>query len=111
MEFVQQNTAQIALSALSSADNNDDKVYKSTTIPINNNRGEVYKNDRSQTGNHQGGNGENGVNKQPQFSNLPSRQPIDLQFKDVAYTVSMGFRKGMYGFVIQLALCKFVFHK
>lgn len=94
MEFVQQSThAQIALSVLSSADNGDDKVYKSTTVPINNNRGEVLKNDRPI--NNREGNGENGTHKQPQFFNLPSRVPIDLQFKDVAYTVNLGFRKGM----------------
>lgn len=97
MEFVQQSTrAQIALTAFSSADGNDDKVYKSTTVPINNNRGEVIKNDRPHSINNirENENGENGVHKRPQFSNLPSREPIDLQFKDVAYTVSMGFRKG-----------------
>lgn len=96
MEFLQQNTqSQIALAVLSSNDNNDDKVYKSTTVPINNNRGEVLKNDRSQSTNNRDGSGENGVHRQPQFSNLPSREPIDLQFKDVAYTVNLGFRKGM----------------
>lgn len=96
MEFVQQNSqAQIALTALSSsADRNDDKVYRTTTIPINNNRGESLKNDRSQSSHNWDGNGENGVRKLPQFSNLPSREPIDLQFKDVVYTVNMGFRKG-----------------
>lgn len=95
MEFVQQSArAQIALSVLSSADNRDEKVYKSTTVPINNNRGEVLKNDRSQSSNNREGNGENDIHKRPQFSNLPSREPIDLQFKDVAYTVNMGFRKG-----------------
>lgn len=94
MEFVQQSTqAQIALTVRS--DNSDDKVYKSTTVPINNNRGEVLKNDRSQSSNNRDGDGENGVHRQPQFSNLPSREPIDLQFKDVAYSVNMGFRKGM----------------
>lgn len=96
MEFVQQNSqAQIALAALSSSvDHNDDKVYRSTTMPINNNRGESLKNGRSQSIHNREGNGENGVQKPPQFSNLPSREPIDLQFKDVVYTVNLGFRKG-----------------
>lgn len=95
MEFVQQNSqAQIGLTALSSVDRSDEKVYRSTTIPINNNRGELLKNDRSQPNHNWDGNGENGVHRLPQFSNLPSREPIDLQFKDVVYTVNMGFRKG-----------------
>lgn len=95
MEFVQQNSqAQIGLTALSSVDRSDEKVYRSTTIPINNNRGELLKNDRSQPIHNWDGNGENGVHRLPQFSNLPSREPIDLQFKDVVYTVNMGFRKG-----------------
>lgn len=29
------------------------------------------------------------------FSNLPYRDPIDLQFKDITYTVNLGFNKGM----------------
>lgn len=96
MEFVQQNTrSQIALSVLSSADNNDDRVYRPTTVPINNNRCDVLKSDRSQSNNIREENGENGVHKRPQFSNLPSRDPIDLQFRDVAYTVNLGLRKGM----------------
>ncbi len=99
MEFVQQNTqAQIALTLLSSNDRNDDRVYRSTTVPINNNRSELPKNERSQPSTNPNGSGENGMNgvhRQPQFSNLPSRDPIDLQFKDVGYTVNLGFRKGM----------------
>lgn len=100
MEFVQQSArAQISLSVLSSVDSNDDKVYRPTTVPINNNRSEVLKSDLSQSNNVRDANGENGVDKRPQFSNLPSREPIDLQFKDVAYTVSLGFRKGMKLFI------------
>lgn len=100
MESLVNTQAQIALSVLSSVDNRDDKVYRSTTVPINNNRGELLKNDRSQSSNYRGDeNGENGVYKQPQFSNLPSREPIDLQFKDIVYTVNMGFRKGKNFFV------------
>lgn len=101
MEFVQQSArSQIALTVLSSADINDDKVYKPTTISINNNRGETFKNDRSQSSNNRDGMDENSVRRQPQFSNLPSREPVDLQFKDVAYTVSLGFGKGMTSFII-----------
>lgn len=29
------------------------------------------------------------------FTNLPYREPIDLQFKDITYTVKMGWNKGM----------------
>lgn len=28
------------------------------------------------------------------FQNLSYRDPIDLQFKDITYTVNLGFRKG-----------------
>lgn len=28
------------------------------------------------------------------FTNLPYREPIDLQFKDITYTVKMGWNKG-----------------
>lgn len=37
------------------------------------------------------GNG-NGVG----FTNLPYREPIDIQFKDITYTVDMGFNKGKH---------------
>lgn len=30
------------------------------------------------------------------FTNLPYREPIDIQFKDITYTVDLGFNKGMY---------------
>lgn len=32
------------------------------------------------------------------FSNLPYREPIDLQFKDVTYTINMGWTKGKFRF-------------
>lgn len=28
------------------------------------------------------------------FTNLPYREPIDIQFKDISYTVNLGFNKG-----------------
>lgn len=43
---------------------------------------------------------ENGFNLQMDnndnitFQNLSYREPVDLQFKDVTYTVNLGFRKG-----------------
>ncbi|XP_055683554.1 ATP-binding cassette sub-family G member 4 [Lutzomyia longipalpis] len=60
-------------------------VYKSTTIPYD-----------------KGPNGTAGQNESPpeeqslevkRFSNLPQREPVDIQFKDITYTVSVGFRK------------------
>lgn len=30
------------------------------------------------------------------FTNLPYREPIDIQFKDITYTVDLGFNKGTY---------------
>lgn len=29
------------------------------------------------------------------FLQLPEKQPINIEFKDITYTVSMGFRKGL----------------
>jgi hypothetical protein len=28
------------------------------------------------------------------FSRLPQREPVDMQFEDISYTASLGFRKG-----------------
>lgn len=104
MEPFLQNT-QIPLGVISSIDNIDDKVYRPTTVQINNNRGDPVKSDRSQSSNYHGDvNGKNNMHKPLQFSNLPSRDAIDLQFKDIAYTVSMGFRKGMYCFFFYFKL-------
>lgn len=40
-----------------------------------------------------GGGAENGFHY-PHISSLPPREPIDIQFKDVTYTVNLGYLKG-----------------
>lgn len=37
---------------------------------------------------------ENGNGNGVGFTNLPYREPIDIQFKDISYTVDLGFSKG-----------------
>lgn len=34
------------------------------------------------------------------FSNLPSREPIDMEFKNLSLTVKLGFRKGKLFYLI-----------
>ena len=96
MEFVQHETrSQIALATIQTA--NDDKpVYMSTTVPINNNINgngiRPHKDDSFEPNNSD----ENDYDYQfKNFTSLPSRQPLDIQFKDVSYTVDLGFYKGL----------------
>lgn len=42
----------------------------------------------------QNGGVENGGFLFPHISSLPPREPIDIQFKDVTYTVNLGYFKG-----------------
>ncbi|CAD7079301.1 unnamed protein product [Hermetia illucens] len=65
MEMIRNETvAEVALTTLS---HNDEKpVYNATTIPIT---------------------------PGTMLSTLPSREPVDIEFKELAYTVSEGFRK------------------
>lgn len=90
MEFIQQEArTHIALATLTAAA--DDKpVYNSTTVPILNNK-ELMNNGRLPLNN--GSSGSESF-KFSNFTNLPSREPVDLQFKDVSYTVNLGFHKG-----------------
>lgn len=41
------------------------------------------------------------------FNNLPPRDPVDIQFKDVSYYVKTGFRRGKFKelYCIVYALC------
>lgn len=35
-----------------------------------------------------------GTNSNTTFSRLPHKQPVDIQFNNITYTVNLGFRKG-----------------
>ncbi|XP_055710760.1 ATP-binding cassette sub-family G member 4 [Phlebotomus papatasi] len=67
-------------------------VYKSTTIPYDKGsdpNGTIQHSNN--TGNNQN---ENGIVELKSFSNLPVRDPVDIQFKDITYCVNVGFRQG-----------------
>lgn len=67
-------------------------VYKSTTIPYDKGsdpNGTIQHSNNS--GNNQN---ENGIVELKSFSNLPVRDPVDIQFKDITYCVNVGFRQG-----------------
>lgn len=87
MEVIQHE----AVTTLSSS-GQDAPVYNSTTIPMSNvtNGNGTYSSIPT-----------NEPSKRPEddyvlrpFSNLPAREPVDIQFKDVSYTVKVGFRQG-----------------
>lgn len=122
MEYIQQEPrTHIALASISS----DPKpVYMSTTIPVvNNNRGDVissFTNHNNQRHQHSNASAmttttittgtipkddssEASVTSDstytfPHFTSLPSREPLDIQFKDVSYTVNLGYFKGEFFF-------------
>lgn len=87
MEVIQHE----AVSTLSSSAQ-DAPVYNSTTIPMssiingNSNYTSIPTNEPSNRP-------EDDYVLKP-FSNLPAREPVDIQFKDVSYTVNVGFRQG-----------------
>lgn len=102
MEFMQQEArSHIALSTISSVDQRKG-VYQATTMPIG------TPDDPKETvlvngnGHHHipmsesdatAPSGENGFHF-PHISSLPPREPLDIQFKDVSYTVNLGYFKG-----------------
>lgn len=54
----------------------------------------------------------NGYEKQFAFSNglnMANRDPIDLQFKDITYTVKLGFNKGKFQFTFNFIYLRFFF--
>lgn len=81
MEVIQHE----AVSTLSSSAQ-DAPVYNSTTIPMSTNYTSIPTNEPVNRP-------EDDYVLRP-FSNLPAREPVDIQFKDVSYTVNVGFRQG-----------------
>ena len=94
MDFVQQENrtlvSEIAMSVTPAAADAP-PVYNPTTIPLH---------DLSSNGNGSSTNGKHEMSSMQEkeklktFSNLPERTPVDIQFKDITYTVNVGFRKG-----------------
>lgn len=102
MELAQITTATLAADMIMSstpAAANSPPVYNSTTVPLNDPQQSKQQQQQNGSGN---GNG-NGRSRQDEkyqlnmFSNLPERTPVDIQFKDISYCVSAGFRKGERG--------------
>ncbi|GAB0089083.1 ATP-binding cassette sub-family G member 4 [Sergentomyia squamirostris] len=71
-------------------------VYKSTTVPFEKGNAQNGTVEHSPDARDTGSpliNSEDTMELRA-FSNLPSREPVDIQFKDVTYSVNVGFRKG-----------------
>uniref|UniRef100_A0A182XFM9 ABC transporter domain-containing protein n=1 Tax=Anopheles quadriannulatus TaxID=34691 RepID=A0A182XFM9_ANOQN len=88
MDILQQEVRGIALANLSEVQSSP--VYNQTTVPLNRkdsrnmDQAVIRNNTANAVSNHE---------LRP-FQNLPAREPVDIQFKDVSYCVSLGFRKG-----------------
>lgn len=107
MDILQQEVrGGIALSTLSSSDQHA-PVYNSTTVPLNRKDSRHLDNvllNNTGHGNNHNNNNNGGAHYQSHndieahhirpFQNLPPCEPVGIQFKDVSYCVSMGFRKG-----------------
>uniref|UniRef100_A0A182RGB5 ATP-binding cassette n=1 Tax=Anopheles funestus TaxID=62324 RepID=A0A182RGB5_ANOFN len=93
MDILQQEVRGIALANLSEVQSSP--VYNQTTVPLN--RKDSRNMDqaviRNNTANTFPSNHDIEGHIRP-FQNLPPREPVDIQFKDVSYCVSLGFRKG-----------------
>uniref|UniRef100_A0A182MVP0 ABC transporter domain-containing protein n=1 Tax=Anopheles culicifacies TaxID=139723 RepID=A0A182MVP0_9DIPT len=93
MDILQQEVRGIALANLSEVQSAP--VYNQTTVPLN--RKDSRNMDqaviRNNTANTFPSNHDIEGHIRP-FQNLPPREPVDIQFKDVSYCVSLGFRKG-----------------
>lgn len=96
MDILQQEVRGIALVNLSEAQSAP--VYNQTTVPLN--RKDSRNMDqaviRNNTGNGNSFTSNHDIESHAvrPFQNLPPREPVDIQFKDVSYVVDLGFRKG-----------------
>uniref|UniRef100_A0A182JJD9 Uncharacterized protein n=1 Tax=Anopheles atroparvus TaxID=41427 RepID=A0A182JJD9_ANOAO len=94
MDILQQEVRGIALANLSEA--HSAPVYNQTTVPLNrkDSRNMEQAVIRNNTGNNAYPSNHDIEGHVRPFQNLPAREPVDIQFKDVSYCVSLGFRKG-----------------
>ncbi|XP_053675641.1 ATP-binding cassette sub-family G member 4 [Anopheles nili] len=93
MDILQQEVRGIALANLSEVQSSP--VYNQTTVPLHrkDSRNMEQAVIRNNTTNSYPSNHDIEGHIRP-FQNLPAREPVDIQFKDVSYCVSLGFRKG-----------------
>lgn len=86
----------IALANLSEAQSAP--VYNQTTVPLNRkdsrNMDQAVIRNNTGNGNTFTSNHDIEGHAVRPFQNLPPREPVDIQFKDVSYVVDLGFRKG-----------------
>ncbi|XP_058061132.1 ATP-binding cassette subfamily G member 4 [Anopheles bellator] len=94
MDILQQEARAIALVNLSET-NHSAPVYNQTTVPLHrkdsrnmDQQAVIRNNTIAFSSNH-----DTETPTRP-FQNLPPREPVDIQFKDVSYCVSLGFRRG-----------------
>ncbi|KFB39951.1 AGAP009463-PA-like protein [Anopheles sinensis] len=96
MDILQQEVRGIALVNLSEAQSAP--VYNQTTVPLNRkdsrNMDQAVIRNNTGNGNSFTSNHDIEGHAVRPFQNLPPREPVDIQFKDVSYVVDLGFRKG-----------------
>jgi hypothetical protein len=95
MELIQSEFSLASITA--STSNMDTPVYNPTTVPITSpketNLGNGHKRSVSMASNGAGPVQVDSLDLRA-FKNMPARQPVDIQFRDITYSVNVGFRKG-----------------
>lgn len=91
MEVISSNVRTSVLNSISTP--NLTSVYKQTTYPIENQNGIPWLQPADNSQNLSPT--EDELELRP-FNNLPPRDPVDIQFKDVSYYVKTGFRRGKF---------------
>lgn len=94
MEAISHSSVELALLANV---NKDRAVYNTTTMPVNNSSNGPSLPPLNNTVQKNG-------DKDRKVSNLPKRNPVDLQFKDIEYTVDVGGLFGKRKLIVQLLL-------
>ncbi|XP_053696933.1 ATP-binding cassette subfamily G member 4 [Sabethes cyaneus] len=101
MDILQQEVRGIALTTISTDQNGP--VYNPTTVPLNRKDSRNMETGMVLNNTNHGHNNNHGIYQSHNdiealqirpFQNLPPCEPVDIQFKDITYCVSMGFRKG-----------------
>lgn len=91
------STAGIGLGVEIVSSSQQPPVYSSTTMPLVSSNGHMEKTNGRTPANSPVDTQIpkiKSVTDNGRFSNLPSRNPIDMEFKNLSLTVKLGFRKG-----------------